>query len=75
MALTALELEDPHRLAQIDRQFKSWIADDDFRHAREMAMFYIFLVRDEQLAHETAQANWSIQKEPIDRYLLQVSTL
>lgn len=57
----------------IDRLFKTWIAQNDVKHAREMAHFYLALGNDIPLAYELAKKNIAIQKEIEDIALLEKS--
>lgn len=50
----------------MDETFRRWIEAGDFLHAREMAMFYLHLVPDPELAHQLAVANLRVQREPED---------
>ena len=56
----------------IDLLFRSWAADNDFRHAREMAMFYLELETDLPFALHLASKNIQFQREPEDQKILQM---
>lgn len=57
-------------LESIDLRFQRWIDDDDLRHAREMALFYLRVQPDPALAFGLAERNYRVQREPEDRALL-----
>lgn len=57
------------RVAEVDREFRKWIAAEDWLHAREMARFYLDVVDCPQLARRLAQINFTIQKEYEDKLL------
>jgi len=56
---------------QMDHQFRAWLAQEDYRHAREMAMFYLEIDPQPKLAFLVAQKNAKLQREPEDLLLLQ----
>lgn len=60
---------------QLDSLLRSWIEQGDYRHAREMAMFYIHVELDAPLAHELAIKNYQTQKETEDLNLLAETKL
>ena len=55
----------------VDQLFRSWAAVGDYRHAREMAMFYLELEPDLSFAYHLANKNIQIQREPEDQKILQ----
>lgn len=57
-------------IAHLHELFSTWIARQDFRHAREMAMFYVSVKPDPKLAHVLATENYRYQREPEDLALL-----
>lgn len=57
--------------AHLDERFRRWIADSDYRHAREMAMFYLDVYPDISLAYKLAVENLRSQSEPEDVSLMQ----
>ena len=64
--------EDIQESAQgIDALFRRWLAAGDFRHAREMAMFYLDVLPDAELAFQAARKNARLQREPEDLALLR----
>jgi len=74
MAKKALGHDIEQNIHEIDHVFKHWIDEKDFKHAREMALFYLDIVNDVKLAHSLARENFAIQKETEDRNLLERST-
>jgi len=58
------------RIIDIDKLFRSWFAENDFRHAREMAIFYLKLENDPVFAYYLAKENVKIQREPEDKAIL-----
>ncbi len=52
-----------------DHQFRHWIANGDWVHAREMARFYLDVLDRPQLARRLAQTNLSLQREREDLLL------
>ncbi len=56
-------------IAQADRQFRRWISEADFAHAREMARFYLDVLVQPELARELARVNLELQREPEDLQL------
>ncbi|NNC54410.1 MAG: hypothetical protein HKO07_01670, partial [Pseudomonadales bacterium] len=61
----------PKDLTETDQQFRRWVAREDFKHAREMAMFYLDVKPDLELAHQLASINLQTQREREDRALLE----
>ncbi len=59
---------DIHRA---DAKFKRWVAARDWRHAREMALFYLDVKAEPLLAQRLAVINLSLQREPEDYTLYQ----
>ena len=55
---------------QFDLRFRAWLAAHDYRHAREMAMFYLDLLPQLDIALQVAQKNATLQREPEDIELL-----
>lgn len=55
-----------HRIAQVDHEFRHWIAHGDWLHAREMARFYTDVLPRPTLARRLAEINLHNQKEPED---------
>lgn len=49
-----------------DREFRRWIAEEDWLHAREMARFYLDVRARPALARRLALVNLSLQHEPED---------
>ncbi len=66
LAAKALRLNVDNQVASVDRKFHAWYVKRDFRHAREMALFYVFVKPDLVLAKELAELNVESQREPID---------
>ena len=62
-------------ITQFDKLFQTWLAAADYRHAREMAMFYIDLKPRVSLAFRVAQINATLQKEPEDLALLHRASI
>jgi hypothetical protein len=58
-------------IARADREFRNWIADEDWLHAREMARFYLDVHKQPQLARRLAVINLALQREPEDLRLEQ----
>ena len=56
-------------IAAADREFRHWIADEDWLHAREMARFYLDVLERPALARRLAALNASLQHEPEDLLL------
>ena len=52
-----------------DHEFRHWIADEDWLHAREMARFYLDVLERPKLARRLAQINLTLQREPEDLLL------
>lgn len=52
------------------RAFETWIAAEDWLHAREMARFYLDVLPGHALALKLARINLTLQQEPEDRLLL-----
>ncbi len=50
----------------VDHEFRHWISDADFAHAREMTRFYLDVVDRPDLARELAKINLELQQEPED---------
>jgi len=63
--------ETGEREAALHALFQHWIAAGDYRHAREMAMFYLDIRRDPELAFQVASKNARLQREPEDLALLR----
>ncbi|MFN2507633.1 MAG: tetratricopeptide repeat protein [Chthoniobacterales bacterium] len=71
-AQDAPELKD--RIATLQARFDAARGRDDSVHLREKARFYTALVRKPHEAVRLAQANWAVQKEPVDaRVLLEAA--
>ena len=70
LAAQALGRDVAAEVSAIDTLFRQWIAQSDFRHAREMAIFFLELADDPVTAHQLAQENIKFQAEPEDRKLL-----
>lgn len=73
LAQKALDIDIEEKVQKLDHLFKHWLSKKDFRHAREMALFYLDIVNDVKLAYELARKNIAIQKEVEDRDLLERS--
>lgn len=56
--------------AHLNTRFQTWVAQGDYRHAREMAMFYIDVEPRPDLAFKLATRNATLQREPEDMALL-----
>ncbi|MGB5258379.1 MAG: hypothetical protein WBN44_14085 [Woeseiaceae bacterium] len=56
-------------VAAANKEFQSWIAAEDWLHAREMSRFYLDVMERPELARYLAEINLSIQKEPEDQDL------
>lgn len=56
-------------IALMDHEFRHWIADGDWAHAREMARFYIDVLDRPALARRLAHINLGLQREPEDLVL------
>lgn len=59
----------------VNEQFRSWMNDNDYRHGREMARFYLDVLNSPALALSVAEMNVSIQREPEDLALLRRARL
>ncbi|GAB5452556.1 MAG: hypothetical protein Hals2KO_28840 [Halioglobus sp.] len=70
IVLQQLDKDVATRVASTDEQFQQWLAAGDFRHAREMAMFYLDVVPRSRLAFLAASENVKIQREPEDLAIL-----
>ena len=64
---TVAVIDDIDRL---DRQFRRWIGQGDYAHAREMARFYLDVVYQPELAQQLAVQNYNIQRETEDLRLV-----
>ncbi len=53
-------------IEQMDHEFRHWIADKDWAHAREMARFYIDVLDRPELAQRLVRINLGLQREPED---------
>ncbi len=53
-------------IERADHQFRHWIGDHDWAHAREMARFYLDVVERPSLARLLARINLGLQREPED---------
>lgn len=60
-------------VTKVHKEFKGWIANKDWLHAREMARFFIDVVDHPKLARRLALINIDLQKEPED-YRLEMRT-
>lgn len=58
---------------RMDAEFQSWIRNDDWLHAREMARFYLDVLERPALARQLAVMNLTQQREPED-LLLELRT-
>lgn len=56
-------------IRRADHEFRHWIADGDWLHAREMARFYMDVLERPELAQRLAHINLSQQREPEDLLL------
>lgn len=56
--------------ARMDARFHEWLKNADYRHAREMAMFYLDIKPRANLAFQAATENAILQREPEDLALL-----
>ncbi len=54
----------------MDLRFKEWLDAGDYRHAREIAMFYLDVLPDPELAYDVARRNARLQREAEDMALL-----
>ncbi len=59
------------RVHKMDHLFSDWIAEKDFKHAREMAIFYLEIADNKPLAYELALENIKVQREEEDILLLK----
>ncbi len=57
-------------IAAADHEFRHWIAEGDWLHAREMARFYLDVVQRPALARRLAEINLATQREPEDLLLV-----
>ena len=57
------------QVRHMDEEFRRWISDQDWLHAREMARFYLDVVGDTEVARSLARINLAIQREPEDLLL------
>lgn len=62
------------RAAAVHALFQQWLAAGDYRHAREMAMFYLDIRQDPDLAYHVAIENVKLQRESEDLALLHRAT-
>lgn len=60
-----------HAIHHADHEFRHWIADEDWLHAREMARFYMDVLERPELAQRLAHINLTQQREPEDLLLAQ----
>lgn len=58
------------RIAKMDRFIAALTPDDQKKHARELAWFYLVVHNDIKTAADFARINFSFQKEPIDTRLM-----
>ncbi|MFK8050631.1 MAG: tetratricopeptide repeat protein [Halioglobus sp.] len=58
----------------MDRQFQRWFNEKDFRHAREMTLFYLDIKNQPKMAFRCAQMNAKMQREAQDISLLERAT-
>lgn len=70
LAAKSAGLDIKSQYQRIDKLFRSWVAEQDYRHAREMALFYLRLGNDSQFAYQLAQENVKTQREAEDQALL-----
>jgi len=63
--------ESFHTVTLLDDAFTTWIDAEDWMHAREMARFYLDVIKRPELARLLALKNIEIQKEPEDFRLVQ----
>ncbi len=56
-------------IARTDHEFRHWIAEQDWAHAREMARFYIDVLDQPDVAKRLARINLRFQREPEDLLL------
>ncbi|MDJ0910997.1 MAG: tetratricopeptide repeat protein [Woeseiaceae bacterium] len=56
-------------VAHADHEFRHWIEDEDWAHAREMTRFYIDVLDRPALAERLARINLGLQREPEDLLL------
>lgn len=59
------------RITSLDSVFHHWIEEGDFTHGREMAMFYLHVLPNAELARLTATQNLQHQQEVEDQRLYQ----
>lgn len=64
-----LSLNIDSEIERVDTLFQQWIKHNDYRHAREMAMFYLYIDQQPQLAYKLAEKNLQSQQEPQDKKL------
>lgn len=57
--------------AHVDSLFRHWLQRGDYRHAREMAIFYLDIQQQVDLAYQVAVENAKLQREPEDLELLR----
>ena len=65
----ALGVDVEHEIRHADHEFRHWIADQDWLHAREMARFYMDVLERPALARRLAHINLGLQREPEDLLL------
>lgn len=77
-ALALVELKDTQALvpsrARLHETFQTWMAQGDFTHGREMAMFYLDVLDRPALAATAATENLKYQREPEDKALYERAT-
>ena len=61
--------QEAARVRAADHEFRHWIADEDWLHAREMARFYLDVLEQPALARRLAKINLEMQREPEDLLL------
>lgn len=71
LALVELEGEDAPSapIEELHHQFQRWMAEGDFTHGREMAMFYLDVMPRPALARVAATRNLKFQREVEDQRL------
>ena len=78
LAMARRQLGDPRYLddtATLAAQFAAAHERGDSSHAREQALFALYLQDDPPRALALAQQNWAVQREPVDARILIASSL
>lgn len=67
--LSGRERDVAAAIHRADHEFRTWIAAEDWLHAREMTRFYLDVVHEPALARRLAEINIALQREPEDQRL------